>query len=243
MSVQPGIQYSDDGAWWWDGSQWRAVATDPPPAPSAMAAPAPTSAVGAAEDSPSVIALTWPHRFVQPGTRHRYQVPCGGPVMDGHDVAKLVVALPLVRLWREGVIGMEVATSKKLMLTFTTVKVWQIQQAEVFLVEAELMNAMGREQSVEGVVRRWIAADRSDPWGYVQGVAMAHAAQTGVYLEVDAQRSGLSALFQGKHANSLAQVWGEFAASEPALFGTLLDKVGSAINSRTEQSDNSGSFD
>ncbi len=33
-SAEPGVQYSPDGRWWWDGSQWLPAPGPPPPAPS-----------------------------------------------------------------------------------------------------------------------------------------------------------------------------------------------------------------
>jgi hypothetical protein len=51
MSGGPGVQYSPDGRWWWDGSQWRPV---PPQTPPPEQAPQPAAAQSYQPDVPRV---------------------------------------------------------------------------------------------------------------------------------------------------------------------------------------------
>jgi len=250
MSAQNPIQYSDDGQWWWDGSAWRAVSTDPPP----VQHPAAVATVPS-----ELVAVVHPHAFVaaNPGAKHKYVSPANGAVVERNEVAVLALMLPLLTLWDEGLVEYTHTVSKKMMITFNSVKAKVIGGGDRPAFSGQLLTQLRSHEDVDSAVRKWLGREHPNPWNYVIASAVNEGVERGVYRKIDAHRNALAAAFKGSHTleidqqraaamgpevNRLAAVLGRHRQEHAELHDQMWKKINSTINGNTERDNNNNDF-
>lgn len=218
MAQQATAPFSDDGQWWWDGVAWRSVQNDPPPAGTGPAGvqtalqPQPSGAI-----SPPVIAVARSQHFITPApsARHKYQpvAPLDEPmqeVVERDDLAVLVLCLPLVALWDQGVIELTHTRTKKLMMTFNSVKATVKEDVQRPGITGQLLNELKGHTDVDSAVKSWLGPHHINAWTHVIGTAIMEGVDLGIYHMVDADGNFVTAAFKG---NFTMQIEGELVRS------------------------------
>ena len=161
--------------------------------------------------------------------------------------------LPLVSLWDEGIVDYSHSVSKKLMMTFNSVKAIVKQDVDRPGMTGQLLGCLKRNQDVDAAVRRWLGREHVNPWNFVIGTAVNEGEVVGFYSRLDAQRNFVAAAFKGAftlevngalvHAaepevDRLAAVFARHRATDPVLHEQMWKKIHGTIQGNTERTRN-----
>jgi len=197
-----------------------------------------------------VVAVTHPLKFLPPAGHGAWPSPCGGGGVKREDLAVLTVLLPLADLRQQGKLDINVSKSKKLFVTFTSVKVSVKDATGATGRTAALLEAIKQREDLDSGVGKWLGGDYQDPWAETFGRAVLDGVDAGCWQWVDAHRNVVAALFKGDktlqpqcdkiatiepEADRLVAVWRQFSAG--ADFKDIHSKVEHAIRSHTETDD------